>query len=404
MKKWLFCLASLFLMFLLIPSKAYASISYVNPKNGTIDDLPNAIGESDKVQVIWTVEDGEKVTIDGKKVYGKAFKVNLKKGYYALYIDGLSHGATDGDYWDLCGALFTDKKLQNPADSYGEKASYSYDFEEGYYGSGASTFYISKAGTYYIGIYNKYKTNLVGVECTFSLNMVNTAGSTIKTGRYGFTNKGKGATNTFTFVPTKTGQLKVRPSRSAKVSLKNKSGKVISKITNNTEWVVFFGVKKGVTYQIVIEPNSSSKGRYNILVSNVRKSVSGGTSRKKAQTIKKGSKKTGVLVAGKSTTRWYKITLTKKKKLKLELHVYGCQKTIFTLYKGKSTKALQTIDAVNYYDDMVYDYESELYGVTSGAAYYGLTTKTLAAGTYYLRVSRGNATSSGTYQFSWDYN
>ena len=156
MKKWLFCLASLFLMFLLIPGKAYASISYVNPNNGTIDDLPNAIGEADKVQVIWTIEEGETVTIDGKTCYGKAFPVTLKRGYYALYLRSYDPMEDPDDSWTMVGGLYTDSELQNPADSYAEKAVEPYDIDKGVQGNGTSTFYISKAGTYYIGIYNSF--------------------------------------------------------------------------------------------------------------------------------------------------------------------------------------------------------------------------------------------------------
>ena len=406
MKKQMILLVSLFLLIFLVPHKAYAyDLSYVKPENGTIDDFPNVPGKAEDIQAKIVFEDGDIFIRSSQTTQGAAFPVHLSKGYYSIkmemkapayfYNDDLDHQIFYG--------VFKDYKLEQDAPSLWEDYPYPWiqtyvywDYEDEYATdktelyerfSNEQTIYISSSGDYYLGLFGNGEGSITDAAVTFSINQMKTAGSKIATGRYGFTYKGDSKPVTFTIVPNRTGQLMVDPSFYTGISLKNKSGKVISEAALYGAGPVYFGVKKGVTYKICLThpPLPNQKRVFNILVSNATKSLSGGTTRAKAQNTKKGSAKTGVIAAGEKTVRWYKISLSKKKKLVFTLSGRNCSSLKFKLYKGKSSKAIAT--------------KTKTYNSNARAIKW--TTKKLAAGTYYLCVSRGSAKSSGWYNVKW---
>lgn len=154
----------------------------------------------------------------------------------------------------------------------------------------------------------------------------------------------------------------------------------VSTGTNNNKYV--FAVKKGVTYYFKVSTNGTSgttaAGNGNLHTINVKNtavSAKGGSSKKKAATIKYNKTVKGLISAGDKTAKWYKITLKSGKKPAFILNgnVTG---TLKVQILNKRGKVITT---------------SNWSGVKSQYNSWGSWKK----GTYYIKVTRANSLSSG---------
>lgn len=156
-----------------------------------------------------------------------------------------------------------------------------------------------------------------------------------------------------------------------------------------------FGVKKGKTYYIKVESTCG------VTVTATFKTVkkANNSSKKKAATLNKNKKVTGVIVAGDKTVDWYKIKVTNDK-----------QKVKIT-YSGKTNGNLTSNDGikVTFCDSKGKVWYSEGAAVSpwvSSRTYKAWCTVNgkvtgVGAGTYYIKVERSAKTSSGTYTLKW---
>lgn len=140
-----------------------------------------------------------------------------------------------------------------------------------------------------------------------------------------------------------------------------------------------YGVKKGTYYLKVT-------GKTNYAVGAAFKSWTdkGGSSKKKAKTIKLSKTYKGVMPAGENKADWYKFKVTKNKKLKLTLSAQGNGGIEFTVYgPGLSSKGA---------------YAGNCSNATRTAWLVRGSKKVKASkGTYYIKVTRSVKNVSGVY-------
>lgn len=218
--------------------------------------------------------------------------------------------------------------------------------------------------------------------------------------------------NAITYIkikPTKTGIIKFTTNFFCYVTLCDNNRKVLSRgsdtsgdyidINNTNSFMqkVYYGVKKGKTYQlkIVNMPNfttQASDGYYyyigklkwtNSKISPSKK----GSSKKKAKAIKKNKKIKGLFVGGNKKAQWFKITNKQKKtKIYIAAPKQNYRMKFRVYYKsGKKWKSVATTLSKQT------DYSKDVFT--------GTINKKIKH-TYYIKVTP-EAKSSGTYTIKW---
>lgn len=178
------------------------------------------------------------------------------------------------------------------------------------------------------------------------------------------------------------------------ISLCNAQGKVLSTNYVNAASAyedlqsVTFGVNKG-TYQIKIQ----TPYRYVVAASYKKWPDTNGKTRTKAVALKKKVVKKGVVGIGESAKKadWYKITLTKSAKIKLE---FAAQSNTYLYAMVVPSKGAKISGTLNLY----------AYNKAITTTLQTTTGKKLPAGTYYIKVWRGSSgksTTSGIYTLKW---
>jgi hypothetical protein len=193
-------------------------------------------------------------------------------------------------------------------------------------------------------------------------------------------------TNTFTFKATKNGYIKLTTTDVApKFRLYSSKNKALSKTSVSCSSIVY-GVKKGNTYKIKVAAPYNSAGGYTMLLTNTSVSESSGSTKAKAKTIYRGSSKAkkGYIVAGSSTPDYYKFKLTGSKAVNIKMSGATNETMKIAVYKG--SKLIKTCN-----------FNRTTKDITIKSV--GKWTK----GTYYIKVYRGNSTSSGHYKVYWYY-
>ena len=154
----------------------------------------------------------------------------------------------------------------------------------------------------------------------------------------------------------------------------------VSDMTNGNK--ITFAVKKGVTYYFKVRSNGTTGttaagngNMHTIYVKNTAVSAKGGSSRKKAATIKYKKTIKGLITPGDRKAKWYKITLKKGKKPAFILNgnVTGYLKVQILNKRGK-------VITTNSWSGNKSKYNS-----------WGTWTP----GTYYIKVTRSDSLSSG---------
>ena len=170
--------------------------------------------------------------------------------------------------------------------------------------------------------------------------------------------------------------------------IEQKSGSKWNRVSDNNYFYstgkkaarAYYALSTG-TYRFVMKPKDEDIVQY--LYGSKAYSTSYATNKSKAKQIKRTKSITNVLTASdkNKTTHYYKIKLTKKSNLKINLSAYQTGgKMTFTLYgSGIRTNALT------------------LKGNKQGT----WTGKNIKKGTYYIKVAKSTKTTSGTYTIKY---
>ena len=151
-------------------------------------------------------------------------------------------------------------------------------------------------------------------------------------------------------------------------------------------WSPFiFGLEKGNVYYIRV------KGENAVAFSRKFTKVSdkSGASYTSALSLKKNKMKTGLIPAGVSNADWYKITLTKQQNLRLYYNAKTHGKFKLTLYYGTQPVGVRYVYYTQKLQKIIFSmtYQNKKIGMRPG--------------TYYVKMERENASSSGYYKLKW---
>lgn len=154
-----------------------------------------------------------------------------------------------------------------------------------------------------------------------------------------------------------------------------------------------YGVKKGQTYTIHVQPTTTLFDiyayRFSVKFTRVR-SYSNHT-QKKAKTIKAKKLCRGTIPAGSSAKNWYKFKVRKNRTIRITYRgETNGRLTILVTHKAGRKKLKFRRNIYNTED------RSDVLKISS-QAWTGYPTK----GTWYIRVSRSNKNSSGYYELKW---
>lgn len=164
------------------------------------------------------------------------------------------------------------------------------------------------------------------------------------------------------------------------------------------------GVKKNNTYYIKLwrmDEKKDGTTTINDMKYQIRKiNLTSNDNRKKAKNLSNGKAVETLLLAGKKTTTWYKIKLSKKKKINMTfesrlfqnsgqgMKIYICNE------KGKAlhTEPIFVTEKASSYYKKKYKMEYPRKIITTG---------NLPAGNYYVKVTSDHKMTSGSYKISW---
>lgn len=305
--------------------------------------------------------------------YSQAVKLNKGTVIMAGAIEG-NNGEAYANY-----GLFKDKNMDYPVDKY-KDVKYTD-------GAVSAVFSVPETGTYYIGAYSciqdSSSTLYRFVGCVMSVSGLDrplTSGSQIAVGQE------KAQTNYFTFKATKTGYIRILTDTAVRFKLCNSNKtKSLSDLSPSTTEIVY-GVKKGTTYKVRVDAPSNKYGNYVLKLTNSGITESSGSSKSKAKTIYRGKSKAkkGTIIAGSSTSDWYKFKLAKKSTVKVTLE--GATNNGIKLYVYKGSKLIKSYTLKRIHESIY---------IKSGNKW--------SAGTYYIKIARANSYSSGWYKCYWNY-
>lgn len=165
------------------------------------------------------------------------------------------------------------------------------------------------------------------------------------------------------------------------------------------------GVQSNKTYNIKIwKPENTIKGTTTL--NNIKYQIdlvssSNGNARSKARALTKDKYIETLVPAGKTTTSWFKLKVTKKQKLSITIESHMLQnngKNLRIYICNSNGKAINK-------DPIIFDGEaSSVYKKKYILKYPKMTFATTAAfpeGTYYLKIESKTKTTSGSYSIKW---
>jgi hypothetical protein len=250
------------------------------------------------------------------------------------------------------------------------------------------SFFLDK-GTYYI----RTKGSTSGESTIrFDLNELGSSKYTLKSGKTVAVRNGNKSTYTYLkFKATANGYLKLTmdsSSRAAYIALCDANRNAISKdnwlyseSTSGSDALVY-GLQKGKTYYIRVKSSYTYLKLKSLFKTVTEKS---GSKKSNAVKLKAGKSVNGLIIAGNSTSDWYKLTLSKAK-------------TVTISYKGNTNSRLKIA---------VYNSKGKavLFGsrTVSGSGFSGTIKSSgkWSKGTYYIKVERYDKYSSGNYTLSY---
>lgn len=380
MKKAISMILAVVMVFAVTTTALAASIDVPIPKAKKIDDF----GEG---TINYTSAD---VIAEGYA--GAAQPVSFAKSGVVVVGVGLSASTAASN---VSFGLYTDPALQNAVDG-------SYGYLYGGSTSDVRYYGVKAEKTYYVGAKSRlpyqgeFEVNLA-TACTYADGADRTL-SNKKNVIVGVNKSGQ--TNRFKIKAKETGYITVNfKSFNGKVTLQDSKKKSISNalsINSNSTYAgaaakrAVFGVEKGKTYYIKVEAGMS-KNAYQIGYKETKVSDKSGAKKEKALSMKSKKKYTGLAIAGKSTTDWYKFKLTKKQVVNWECYMDGCDNMTITICNSKGKK----ISSQKIYRSSGFGKTLKIYSTVNGKK--GKWTK----GTYYIKITTSSKKSSGYYTLKW---
>lgn len=303
--------------------------------------------------------------------YGYSQQVSLAKGTLELAVGGQG---TERVYY----GLYKDAGLTQAVDSYS------------WADPGKITdrmFKVPAKGTYYLGVYSTvYSSTPEGtviMGAAVGARFFNGSDRTLGIGKQIAVGQKDAQSNYFKFKAAQNGVIKAYGSKYAtgySVALYNSKKKALSGWTP-LKYNPTYGVKKGQTYYIRVKSSRNSYGYYNFKITNPAVKEKSGKNKAKAVTVKKGKTVKGTILAGNGQADWYKFKKTNKKTTKITIKGQTNGTFRVRLYRGGKQVSAKTF---NY---RYGGYEFRLYNYPKG--------------TYYVKVERANAKSSGYYALAW---
>lgn len=314
---------------------------------------------------------------EGYSFCGYSQAVRLNKG--TIIMAGAIAGNNGESYANF--GLFYDESMDKPVDGYLDIKNTD--------APAAAVFSVPKTGTYYLGAYSCIQASS-STEYCFLASVLYMSGldRTVYSGSQIAVGQTKAQTNYFKFTATKTGYIRVNLTDiKGKIKLCNyNKSKSLSNTSSATQSIVY-GVKKGSTYYIKVSaPVNEDIGGYTFKVINYGITENSGSTQSKAKTIYRGlsKAKNGNIIAGYSTSDWYKFTLSSSKAVNIVMKGATNNGIKIAVYKGSKLIKSTTFGRTN---------ESVMIKSI------GKWTK----GTYYIKISRANSYSSGYYNCYWYY-
>lgn len=165
------------------------------------------------------------------------------------------------------------------------------------------------------------------------------------------------------------------------------------------------GIQNKKTYYIKLwKPEDTIAGT--TIINNIKYQIDEVTlasnkSRSKAKVLSKDRYVNTLVLSGESTTTWYKVKLSKKQKLSIivESHMLQNNGNHIQLYICNSKGKKLNKDAVIIDDEASSKYKNKKYIMVYPKK--KITTGTLPAGTYYIKIESKTKTSSGSYKIKW---
>lgn len=152
---------------------------------------------------------------------------------------------------------------------------------------------------------------------------------------------------------------------------------------SNCDKKVVYGLKKSTTYYIKLQSINCPKLTLKYTYKNVIDKS--GSQKSKAYNLKAGKKVTGLIIANKKTTDWYKFKLRKPQKIKITLTGSTNDQFYIQIYNSKG-------EAILYSPPYVYgtNFKRNI-----------ISLQPLQKETYYIKIARGNKKSSGYYNLKY---
>lgn len=169
------------------------------------------------------------------------------------------------------------------------------------------------------------------------------------------------------------------------VTVCNSKKKAISNpayVNGDNDQIVYYGLKKG-TYYI----KTNVKSAYSAIVSFSKNPDKGGSKKAKARTVKWNNGVVGVMPLGEksSTADWYKVKVKKNSKMYVEMSNYGTGRLNLQIYGPGLKKGISAKKIGN---------KTESFYIAQNNS---SSAMKLAAGTYYIKISRYDKKASGVY-------
>lgn len=279
--------------------------------------------------------------------------------------------------------LYYDKELTRPVDSYRIYTTSEEDKDN-------CVFKVPKAGKYYLGIYIPADPQSDTINSAWEVAavaaFVSGGDRTLSNGKQIMVGCQGPQINYFKYKATQTGYVTTIGDKDSKNSVNVTLCNDMKKAYSGERSVGYnptYGVTKGKTYYFKIESTDRRVGGYIFRVDNKKITEKSGKNKSTAVSLKKNNTVKGTIQAGSSKADWYKMKLTGKKKVNILWKGKTNDRIKVKIYKGKKAIITKTLLYNN----------SSVHLKSNGK---------LPKGTYYVKVYRGNAKSSGWYSLKWE--
>lgn len=307
----------------------------------------------------------------GNYKYGYSQPVTLNKGTLQLVVRALE--GSQRVYY----GLYRDAELTQAVDYYWADSNNKTD----------RLFKVSAKGTYYLGVYSTVYSSIpegsVAGGAQVLAAFYDGSDRTLGIGKQIAVGQKDAQSNYFKFKAAQNGVIKAYGSTNAtgySVALYNSKKKALSGWTP-LRYNPTYGVKKGQTYYIRVKSSRNSYGYYNFKITNPAVKEKSGKNKAKAVTVKRSKAVKGMILAGNGQADWYKFKKTNKKTTKITVKGQTNGAFRVTVYRGGKKVSSKTFD---------YRYRG-----------YEFTLYNYPKGTYYVKIERANAKSSGYYAMAW---